>query len=294
MSFIKGVVITKIKGFYYVASEGHTYECRLRGVLKRRDRKDNCIVGDIVEFGEDGAITAVEKRRNIINRPLVANIDYLVIQFAAVDPQIDYERINILMLNSYYYNIKPVVVINKVDLITEEEKLEIEKKLEYLKALDIDLFFISTYNNIGIDKIKDYIKDKITAFGGPSGVGKSSILNLLQDTMELEVGETSKKLKRGKHTTKGTTLLPLDNGGFVIDTPGFSSIEHPPVENVQDLADLFPEFEMDEPCRFANCIHVNEPDCRVKEAVEDGRVSKDRYDFFIRCYEKYKVERWNR
>ena len=293
MSYIKGVVITKIKGFYYVASEGHTYECRLRGVLKRRDRKDNCIVGDIVEFGEDGAITAIEKRRNIINRPLVANIDYLVIQFSAVDPQIDYERINILMLNSYYYSIKPVVVINKVDLISEEEREEIERRLEYLKALDIDLFFISTYNNIGIDKIKEYIKDKITAFGGPSGVGKSSILNLLQDTMELEVGETSRKLKRGKHTTKGTTLLPLNNGGFVIDTPGFSSIEHPPVEDVQKLASLFPEFEVDEPCRFANCIHVNEPNCRVKEAVEEGKISKDRYDFFIRCYEKYKLERWN-
>lgn len=292
MSYIKGVVITKIKGFYYVASEGHTYECRLRGVLKRRDRKDNCIVGDIVEFGEDGAITAIEKRTNIIHRPLVANIDYLVIQFSAVDPQIDFERINILMINSYFYKIKPVIVINKVDLITEDEKEEIKRRLDYLKALDIDLFFISTYNNIGIDKIKDYIKDKITAFGGPSGVGKSSILNLLQDTMELEVGETSKKLKRGKHTTKGTTLLPLNNGGFVIDTPGFSSIEHPPIKDVQSLIDQFPEFETGNSCKFANCIHVNEPDCRVKEGVEEGSISKARYEFFLRCYEKYKAEGW--
>ena len=293
MSCIKGVVITKIKGFYYVSSEGHTYECRLRGVLKRRDRKDNCIVGDIVEFGEDGAISAVEKRRNIINRPLVANIDYLVIQFSAIDPKLDYERLNILMLNSYYYNIKPVVVINKVDLISSEEQEEIKTKLEYLKALDIDLFFISTYNNIGIDKIKDYIKDKITAFGGPSGVGKSSILNLLQNNMELEVGETSRKLKRGKHTTRGTTLLPLNNGGFVIDTPGFSSIEHPPVEDVRKLISLFPEFIMDTSCKFANCVHINEPQCRVKEAVEEKKISRDRYEFFLRCYEKYKLERWN-
>ncbi len=293
MSYIKGVVTTKIKGFYYVASEGKTYECKLRGVLKRRDRKDNCIVGDIVEFGEDGAITAVHERNNMINRPLVANIDYLVIQFAAVDPKLDYERLNILMLNAYYYKIKPVIVINKVDLISPEELEEIKEKLEYLKALDIDLFFISTYNNIGIDRIKDYIKDKITAFGGPSGVGKSSILNLLQDNMELEVGETSKKLKRGKHTTKGTTLLPLDNGGFVIDTPGFSSIEHPPVEDVRRLISLFPEFEVEGSCKFADCIHVNEPDCRVKEAVERNEISRDRYEFFLRCYEKYKLERWN-
>lgn len=293
MSYIKGVVITKIKGFYYVASEGNTYECRLRGLLKRKDRKDNCIVGDIVEFGEDGAIFKVEKRKNIINRPLVANIDYLVIQFSALDPQIDYERINILMLNSYYHKIKPVLVINKVDLITLEEKQEIENRLEYLKALDIDLFFISTYSNIGIDEIKEYIKDKITAFGGPSGVGKSSILNLLQDKMELEVGETSKKLKRGKHTTKGTTLLPLNNGGFVIDTPGFSSIEHPKVEDAQRLVDLFPEFETESSCKFSNCIHINEPDCRVKDGVEDGSISKARYEFYIRCHDKYKMEGWN-
>jgi len=293
VSYIKGVVINKIKGFYYVVSEGHKYECKLRGLLKRRDRKDNCIVGDIVEFGEDGVITAVDNRTNMINRPLVANIDYLVIQFSAIDPQLDYERLNILMLNSYYYNIKPVVVINKVDLITAEEQAEIRYRLEYLKALDVDLFFISTYNNIGIDAIKDYIKDKITAFGGPSGVGKSSILNMVQNTKELEVGETSRKLKRGKHTTTGTTLLPLNNGGFVIDTPGFSSVEHPPVDSAVELISLFPEFTLDSLCRFANCIHINEPDCRVKEAVEAGSISKDRYDFFLRCYEKYKLERWN-
>lgn len=294
MSFIKGIVTNKIKGFYYIASEGNTYECKLRGVLKRRDRKDNCIVGDIVEFDKKGTIEAVEERRNIITRPLVANIDYLVIQFSAVDPKLDYERLNILILNAYYYRIKPIVVINKVDLISSEERDEIEKNLEYLKALDIELFFISTYNNIGVDSVKEFITDKITAFGGPSGVGKSSILNMLQSEKELEVGETSRKLKRGKHTTKGTTLLPLENGGFVIDTPGFSSIEHPPVKDVNELIGLFPEFYTEEYCKFKDCIHINEPECRVKEAIEKGMISKDRYGFYLRCYEKYKIEGWSR
>ncbi len=293
MSFIKGTVTTKIKGFYYVAAEGNTYECKLRGVLKRRDKKDNCIVGDLVEISEDNTITKVYERNNMITRPLVANIDYLVIQFAAVDPKLDYERLNILILNAYYYKIKPVIIINKVDLISEDELDEIKEKLFYLKALNIDLFFISTYNNIGIDIVKEYIKDKITAFGGPSGVGKSSILNLLQDKMVLEVGETSKKLKRGKHTTKGTTLIPLNNGGFVIDTPGFSSVEHPPVKDVHELISLFPELNLGESCKFNDCIHINEPDCRVKGAVEDGTISRERYEFFLRCYEKYKLERWN-
>ncbi|ADO83098.1 ribosome small subunit-dependent GTPase A [Ilyobacter polytropus DSM 2926] len=283
-----------MQGFYYVESQGQTYECRLRGILKKTDRKDNCIVGDIVEFSEDCSITKVFERKNIIHRPLVANIDYIVIQFSAMDPRLDYERINILILNSYYHRIKPVIIINKIDLVEESEIEEIKNNLDYLKALDIDLFFVSTAENIGIEEVKSYIQGHVTAFGGPSGVGKSSILNLLQEGTTLKVGETSRKLKRGKHTTRATTLLPLKEEGFVIDTPGFSSVDLPEISNVQELIDLFPEFDLDEPCKFSNCIHVNEPGCAVKNAVEGGSISKERYEFFLRCYEKLKIERWNK
>lgn len=291
---IRGVVINKIQGFYYVKSEEQVYECKLRGILKRKDDKQNCVVGDIVEISEDNAIIKVEKRKNLVERPLVANIDYLVIQFAGKDPAIDYERLNILILRSFYYKITPIVVINKIDLLTNEEIEDVKKNLEFLNKLNIKYFLVSEKANIGIDDLKAYIKDKITAFGGPSGVGKSSIINLLQSAKKLETGETSKKLKRGKHTTKDTNLLPLKDGGYIIDTPGFSSIELPEIKNVQELIELFPEFKVEESCKFNNCLHLNEPNCAIKNSVEQGVISQTRYEFYKRIYEKLKNERWNK
>lgn len=291
---IKGVVINKIQGFYYVKSEEQVYECKLRGILKRKDDKQNCVVGDIVEISEDNAIIKVEKRKNLVERPLVANIDYLVIQFAGKDPAIDYERLNILILRSFYYKIAPIVVINKIDLLTNEEIEDVKKNLEFLNKLNIKYFLVSEKANIGIVNLKAYIKDKITAFGGPSGVGKSSIINLLQSAKKLETGETSKKLKRGKHTTKDTNLLPLKDGGYIIDTPGFSSIELPEIKNVQELIELFPEFKVEESCKFNNCLHLNEPNCAIKNLVEQGVISQTRYEFYKRIYEKLKNERWNK
>ena len=153
----------------------------MRGILKRKESKDNCVVGDIVEISEDNYIINVEERKNLVERPLVANIDYLVRQFAGKDPDIDYERLNILLLRSFYYKIKPVIIINKIDLLSAEELEEVKKNLEFLNKLDIKYFLISQKENIGIEELKVFLKDKITAFGGPSGVGKSSIINLLQN-----------------------------------------------------------------------------------------------------------------
>lgn len=272
-----------------------THECRLRGVLKRKDKKDNCVVGDYVEISEDNFIMEIEERKNIINRPLVSNIDYLVIQFAAKDPEIELDRLNNLILNSIYHKISPIVVINKTDLLTPEEKTKLENTLSYLKNIDIPVFFVSTVQNINIDKVKELIKGKTTAFGGPSGVGKSSILNIIQDKKELTVGETSKRLKAGKHTTRDSNLIPLAEGGYVIDTPGFSSLELPPIENVEELVSLFKEFTFDEGyCKFLDCHHINEPKCVIKEKVEMEKISKIRYEFYKKVYEKLKNERWNR
>ena len=296
MSFIiKGRVINKIQGFYYVSDGTKEYECRLRGILKRKDKKDNCVVGDFVQISEDNFIMEVEERKNIINRPLVANIDYLVIQFAAKDPEIELDRLNTLILNSVYHKISPIVVINKIDLLTDEEKKNLEEKLSYLKNIDIPVIFVSTVKNINIDKVKEMIQGKTTAFGGPSGVGKSSILNIIQNEKELTVGETSKRLKAGKHTTRDSNLIPLAEGGYVIDTPGFSSLELPPIENVEELVSLFKEFTFDEGyCKFLDCHHINEPKCVIKEKTENGKISKIRYDFYKKVYEKLKNERWNR
>lgn len=292
---IKGRVINKIQGFYYVSDGTQEHECRLRGVLKRKDKKDNCVVGDYVEISEDNFIMNIAERKNIINRPLVANIDYLVIQFAAKDPEIELDRLNNLILNSIYHKISPIIVINKIDLLSENEKKELKDTLSYLKDVDIPLFFVSTFKNENIDKVKEMIIGKTTAFGGPSGVGKSSILNIIQNKKELTVGETSKRLKAGKHTTRDSNLIPLTEGGYVIDTPGFSSLELPPIENVEELVSLFKEFTFEEGyCKFLDCHHINEPGCVIKEKVQQGKISKIRYDFYKKVYEKLKNERWNR
>lgn len=252
-------------------------------------------MGDHVVFDADGFITEVKPRKNLLRRPLVANIDYGVIQFAAKDPAIDYEKINILILNSLYNKISPVLIINKIDLLSQEELEEIKSNLEYLSKIDIPVFYISTYKNLGMDELKAFLKDKVTAFGGPSGVGKSSILNLLQDSKELKTGETSKRLRAGKHTTRDSKLLTLPSGGFVIDTPGFSSVDLPPTSDAQDLISLFPEFhQFGDGCKFNNCVHVNEPQCGIKSAVDSGKITKERYEFYKRCYDKSKNEIWNK
>ncbi|MGL5000684.1 MAG: ribosome small subunit-dependent GTPase A [Cetobacterium sp.] len=286
--------MNKIQGFYNIESNGKEYLCKLRGLLKRSDKRENCTVGDYVIFDEDGFITEVKTRKNLLRRPMVANLDFGVIQFSAKDPVIDYEKINILILNSLYNKIKPVLIINKVDLLDEIELDEIKRKLAYLDKIDIPVFYISTFNNTGIPELTEFLKDRVTAFGGPSGVGKSSILNLLQDSRELKTGETSKRLRAGKHTTRDSRLLTLPTGGFVIDTPGFSSVDLPPTENPQELIDLFHEFHLAKGCKFNDCVHINEPNCGIKEAVEEGLIPRERYDFFKRCYEKSKNEIWNK
>lgn len=292
MKVIKGRVVNKIQGYYYVDTGSEKIECKLRGTLKMSNKKDNCIVGDIVEV-ENGAIQKVFERENILYRPLVSNLSYIVITFACKDPNFDMTRFNLMLLNANYYRIKPLVVINKIELMNQEELETFKKTLDFLEVLEIETIYTSTKEGVNLDVLEGYLKDNLSALGGPSGVGKSSLINLLQNDLVLEVGETSKKISRGKHTTKGTTLLNLNVGGYIIDTPGFSSLELPPVKDNDELLDLFPEF-YGYSCKFNDCIHINEPSCGVKEAYNLGKISKTRYEFYVDCYNKLKAERWNR
>ena len=290
---IQGVVINKIQGFYYVESNNKVFECKLRGILKKTNNKYNCVVGDRVEISEDNSIVEIFKRDNMLIRPIVANVDYLAIQFAAKHPNIDFERINLLLLTAFYYKVKPIVIVNKIDYLTEEELCELKEKLSFLEKISVPMFLISCHQNIGLEKVEDFLKDKITVIGGPSGVGKSSFINFLQSEKTLKTGEISEKLQRGKHTTRDSNMIKMKVGGYIIDTPGFSSIEVPNIENRQELISLFPEFSSIESCKFLNCSHTHEPGCNVKKEVEENKISKDRYDFYKKTLEILS-ERWNR
>ena len=290
---IQGVVINKIQGFYYVESNNKVFECKLRGILKKTNNKYNCVVGDRVEISEDNTIIEIFKRDNMLIRPIVANVDYLAIQFAAKHPNIDFERINLLLLTAFYYKVKPIVIVNKIDYLTEEELCELKEKLSFLEKISVPMFLISCHQNIGLEKVENFLKDKITVIGGPSGVGKSSFINFLQSEKTLKTGEISEKLQRGKHTTRDSNMIKMKVGGYIIDTPGFSSIEVPNIENREELISLFPEFSSIESCKFLNCSHVHEPGCNVKKEVEENKISKDRYDFYKKTLEILS-ERWNR
>ena len=290
---IQGVVVNKIQGFYYVESNNKVFECKLRGILKKTNNKYNCVVGDRVEISEDNTIVEIFKRDNMLIRPIVANVDYLAIQFAAKHPNIDFERINLLLLTAFYYKVKPIVIVNKIDYLTKEELCELKEKLSFLEKISVPMFLISCHQNIGLEKVEDFLKDKITVIGGPSGVGKSSFINFLQSEKTLKTGEISEKLQRGKHTTRDSNMIKMKVGGYIIDTPGFSSIEVPNIENRQELISLFPEFSSIESCKFLNCSHTHEPGCNVKKEVEENKISKDRYDFYKKTLEILS-ERWNR
>ena len=290
---IQGVVINKIQGFYYIESNNKVFECKLRGILKKTNNKYNCVVGDRVEISEDNTIIKIFKRDNMLIRPIVANVDYLAIQFAAKHPNIDFERINLLLLTAFYYKVKPIVIVNKIDYLTEEELCELKEKLSFLEKISVPMFLISCHQNIGLEKVENFLKDKITVIGGPSGVGKSSFINFLQSEKTLKTGEISEKLQRGKHTTRDSNMIKMKVGGYIIDTPGFSSIEVPNIENREELISLFPEFSSIESCKFLNCSHTHEPGCNVKKEVEENKISKDRYDFYKKTLEILS-ERWNR
>ena len=226
-------------------------------------------------------------------RPIVANVDYLAIQFAAKHPNIDFERINLLLLTAFYYKVKPIVIVNKIDYLTKEELCELKEKLSFLEKISVPMFLISCHQNIGLEEVENFLKDKTTVIGGPSGVGKSSFINFLQSERILKTGEISERLQRGKHTTRDSNMIKMKAGGYIIDTPGFSSIEVPNIKNMEELISLFPEFSNIESCKFLNCSHTHEPGCNVKREVEEKKISKDRYDFYKKTLEILS-ERWNR
>lgn len=275
-----GTIYKGIGGFYYVNTENDgVFECKARGKF----RKEHIIpmIGDEVEIevkNGKGSIVEIHERRNKMIRPAVSNIDTIVVVAAAKSPEPNTNLIDKMLVNAEFNGIEPIVCINKSDLADSTALVELYKKAGY-KAISV-----SAQEKNGLDELLKLIQGKTAAFAGVSGVGKSSILTHLIGN-KLETGAVSEKISRGRHTTRHVELFPIEGGGYVLDTPGFSSIEAEDI-TAEQLENCFPEFRTETgKCRFRGCAHINEPDCAVKAAVSEGRIAKSRYDTYAELYE---------
>jgi len=287
---IDGRIIKGIGGFYYVkAADNAVYECKARGIFRKDSIKP--AIGDFVDISVENGKGSIEKiydRTSYLIRPTVANIDVLVIVVASAEPDPNILLIDKLLVSSEEAGIAPVICINKTDVKSGDELSVIYEKAGY------PVVQISAKEDNIKDALLPYIKDKTSAFAGLSGVGKSTILNIITET-DLETGEISDKIKRGKHTTRHVELLELPEGGYVLDTPGFSSFEVNTIK-ATELYKYFPEMSgYEDSCRFSGCCHINEPDCAIKEKVESGEIAKSRYESYKELFNQLKnIKEWEK
>ncbi|MBN2796724.1 MAG: ribosome small subunit-dependent GTPase A [Clostridia bacterium] len=289
---MQGIIMKAIAGFYYVKTADNLYECRARGIFK--NRKITPLVGDKVTISVDesdptkGRIETIEDRSIELVRPPVANVTQAIIVFSVAQPDPNLNLLDKLLAICAYRGLKVVLCFNKVDLENASFIQSLETIYEHAGYKVIPT---SATNHIEIDALKAVLKDEISVFAGPSGVGKSSLLNEIQAGMQLQVGSLSKKINRGKHTTRHSELIELTSGGMVVDTPGFTSMDITEIE-IESLSDCFLEFKQpSESCRFNNCLHINEPHCGVKDAVKNGAIHQSRYDsyvYFINALEEHR------
>lgn len=288
-----GTVVKGIGGFYFVYDGHEVVMGKARGNLKRD--KEIIYVGDIVDFeidqnDSDGecVIKKVIERRNYLSRPPVSNLDTLVVVFSLVNPAVNFPVVDKLIAACEQAGIEPALCITKIDLVTGDE-------LEKAVSIYSDIYPTACVNALsgeGLDKLEDIIRGKNVALAGPSGVGKSTISNHLVSDLgiEIETGDISDKTGRGKHTTRHVEIFALGDGTHLYDTPGFTSLELQETEP-REIRELFREFKKyDIACRYGDCMHINEPDCAVKEALENGEIQQSRYDSYIIMTEE--AEKW--
>ncbi|MCC0635553.1 MULTISPECIES: ribosome small subunit-dependent GTPase A [unclassified Clostridioides] len=279
---LEGKIIKGISGFYYVDTEKGLYECKARGIFRKQ--KVTPLVGDRVKISvvdEDekkGIVEEIDSRDTELIRPPIANVDKALIVFAIKNPKPNLSLLDRFIVLAEKENLETVIILTKADL-DDDNILEHVKKIYELSGYKV--IPVSNVTKLNIDKVKDELKENVVVFAGPSGVGKSSLLNEIDENFQLQTGVVSDKIKRGKHTTRHAELLKLEFGGMVADTPGFSSLALEDIEEVE-LKDYFIEFDKFNDCKFGSkCIHENEPNCAIKEAVANGEISKERYDSYI-------------
>ena len=288
----EGRVIKAYNSFFYVLTEAEAGQelvtCKLRGKFKKSRRSIGVVPGDRVRIDRlpDGSGVVEEQlpRASLLKRPAVANITQVVLTFAAAQPDLHPLLLNRFLVLAEWSGIPKIVIcVNKQDLYAGD----IGAFLKAYEQIGYPVLRVSAQQGEGIEALRQQLQGETTVFAGPSGVGKSSLLNRIDERLSLQTGQVSEKIKRGRHTTRVAELLPYA-GGFIVDTPGFSAMELTELD-IQDLPGYFPEFRPHlDACRFAPCSHTHEPDCAVKAAVAAGAITQERYDAYVNIYEEIK------
>ena len=288
-----GKIMKGIAGFYYVGvAESGVYECKAKGIFRKDKIKP--LVGDDVEIevlNEEetlGNIVKILPRRSELIRPAVANIDQALVIFAAREPKPNLSLLDRFLVIMEKQDVPVIICFNKQDLCDEEE---VGRLKEIYEACGYPVVLASAKQGEGIEEIKSRLRGKTTTVAGPSGVGKSSLTNLLQNEVQMETGEISKKLGRGRHTTRHSQIIQIEEDTWLYDTPGFTSFYVEEIEK-EELRFYFREFSKYEgTCRFQGCTHTHEPGCMVKNALEEGKISKERYENYLELYGELKEKR---
>ena len=290
---MQGKIVKGIAGFYYVhVVESGIYECKAKGAFRKEKIKP--LVGDNVEIDildegkKLGNIAQILERKNELIRPAVANIDQALVVFAVTKPKPHFNLLDRFLVMMESKEIPVVLVFNKKDIAEEEEIRELK---EIYSKCGYRIIFTSAKNEENVELVKSVLEGKTSAVAGPSGVGKSSLINLFQTEVEMETGTISEKIERGKHTTRHSELIPVNENSYIMDTPGFSSLYVNAFEK-EELKYYFPEFEPYEgQCKFNGCDHIHEPGCAVKKALEEGKIHKIRYQNYTEMYNELKEKK---
>lgn len=287
---LKGIIVKGIGGLYSVDTKDGIYECKARGVFRKKGIRPT--VGDKVEISivdekkKWGSLDSVEERKNCLLRPVVANVDNMLIVSASKSPDFDFYFVDKMCVLCEFYGIRPIIVINKNDLKNGKEYGEIYEKVGY------KVVYTSKDAPACVEELKNEMKNGINVFGGFSGVGKSTLINEIFQNQDRQTGEVS-KIERGKHTTRHSELFKTDSNTYIADTPGFSSLEIN--FKIPELDSCFPEFSLAEPCKFSSCTHTKEKQCGVRTALENNAISLSRYESYVKIYNNIKdIKDWEK